>query len=65
MGPLAVQDTPSKMICLSFVQTSLLSPFFQAPAPQGSEEEALKTASGFSYFLLHHCLEEKEGFFKG
>lgn len=51
-GPLAFQATPSKVIYLSFVQTSLLSPFFQSPASQGSKEEAETTASDFSYFLL-------------
>lgn len=51
-GPLAFQATPSKVTYLSFVQTSLLSPFFPSPAPQGRKEEAETSASVFSYFLL-------------
>lgn len=52
-GPLSFQATPSKVIYLSFVQTSLLSPFFQSPAPQGNKGEAQTTVSDFSYFLPH------------
>lgn len=40
------------MIHLSFVQISLLSPFFPSLAPQGGKEEAEATASDFSYFQL-------------